>query len=85
MLYKVGDKIRIREDLVIDKQYGRETFVGSMIDFRGSVEIIDKINKSYYKLKGDAAGWEGWNWTDEMFDKKYNSRKKLKQRKLKTK
>ena len=30
MKFKVGDKVRIREDLIVGKDYGNETFIGEM-------------------------------------------------------
>lgn len=35
MKFKVGDKVVIRKDLVINNIYGTQSFVGSMIKFIG--------------------------------------------------
>ena len=31
MKYKVGDKVRVRKDLIVDKEYGNESFVSGNI------------------------------------------------------
>lgn len=40
--YKVGDKVRIREDLVVDENYGLG-FVPSMAQYKGKVATITDI------------------------------------------
>ena len=63
MRFKVGDKVRVREDLEVDKRYGREFFVGGMERYRGEVmEIESTIG---YHLKEDD---ENWSFTDEMLE-----------------
>ena len=66
MRFKIGDKVRVREDLEVDKRYGREFFVGGMERYRGEVmEIDDTWNSAGYNLKEDD---ENWLFTDEMFE-----------------
>lgn len=73
MKYKIGDKVKIREDLVIDKEYGNQFFVNFMEEYKGKIVTIKNIvknnNKEFYILDE-----YGWNWTDEMLEDiiKYN-------------
>lgn len=67
--YRVGDKVMVRDDLVINKQYrgGNSTsdcFVREMAEWRGKVvEIVGVRPNGKYKITGDLC----WNWTDDMF------------------
>lgn len=65
MKYKVGDKVRIREDLVMGGNYGGSVAVDDMEDMGGSVVTIEDVDKSGYGIKEDP---EGYTWTDEMFE-----------------
>lgn len=68
MKYKVGDKVRVREDLVDGKRYYMndkrqcETAVSEMVSLGGRIVEIDSVG-TYYGVKGNC-----WNWTDEMFE-----------------
>ena len=65
MKYKVGDKVRVREDLIVDKEYGNESFVIGMKGMRGKVATIDEVCEGVeiYRIKES-----GYNWTEEMFE-----------------
>lgn len=65
MKYKVGDKVRIREDLVEEVMYGYEDVVPEMLKCRGQVAEIVDIYSGRYKLDIDSGVWD---WTDEMFE-----------------
>lgn len=65
MKYKVGDKVRIREDLVTGGNYGGYVAVDDMTDMCGSVVTIEDVDKSGYGIKEDP---KGYTWTDEMFE-----------------
>ena len=66
MKLKVGDKVRVREDLKVGEIYGREIFAKHMSSFRGkTVEIDDVWNSGGYNLKEDD---ENWLFTDEMLE-----------------
>lgn len=43
MKYKVGDKVRIREDLVMGENYGGSVAVDDMTDMCGSVVTIERV------------------------------------------
>lgn len=67
MKYKVGDKVRVREDLLIDKMYDGCYFTPSMTVFLGKTVTIRKVRWSInrYEIKEDHGAW---NWNDEMFE-----------------
>ena len=65
MKYKVGDKVKVRADLVQEELYGCETAVDDMVDMRGMTVTIGDVDESGYGIKEDP---EGYTWTDEMFE-----------------
>lgn len=71
--YKVGDKVRVREDLIEDKPYameGKSPFwvpVGGMLNFAGKIVTISEVCKNSYHIKEYSC-----EWTDEMFDDSLN-------------
>lgn len=67
MKYKIGDKVRVRKDLIVDKEYGRDFFVSEMNFLKGKTVIISDIEYGFYKIIEDSGKW---NWTDEMFSGK---------------
>jgi hypothetical protein len=73
MKYKVGDKVKIREDLVVDKEYGSQVFVDSMEKYKGKIVTINRViiedgyNKECYMINEYP-----WCWTDEMLEDTVN-------------
>ena len=67
MKYKVGDKVRVREDLVVDQRYGRDVFISEMVSFKEKIVTIKKIYTDIYTIVEDSGNW---HWTDEMFSGK---------------
>ena len=65
MKYKVGDKVRIREDLVTGGNYGGSVAVDDMADMGGSVVTIERVGNLRYYIEEDP---DGYCWTDEMFE-----------------
>lgn len=66
MKYKVGDKVRIREDLVTGGDYGGSVAVDDMTDMGGSVVTIERVGEVHgYYIKEDP---DEYCWTDEMFE-----------------
>ena len=64
--FKVGDKVRVREDLVVGERYSGEIFIRPMCGFRGKiVEIDDVWDFGGYDLKEDD---ENWLFTEEMLE-----------------
>ena len=64
MKYKVGDKVRVREDLKADNWYGNEIVVSGMTRLKGKIVTISKVRYDKYEIEEDNKIW--W-WTDEMF------------------
>jgi hypothetical protein len=72
LLYKVGDKVLVRNDLKIDECYGsisnnaHNTFVPAMEHLKGKIVTISHVASSgQYKIKEFC---EGCNWVEEMFE-----------------
>ena len=63
MKFKVGDKVRVREDLENDKIYGNYEFIKEMAHLKGEIVTIEEILKSCYRIKEDY-----YMWTDEMLE-----------------
>jgi uncharacterized protein YodC (DUF2158 family) len=63
--YKVGDKVKVREDLVHATMYGTHHFVNGMKPWLGKVVTIESHgSKKDYRIKELGGYW----WTDEMFE-----------------
>lgn len=66
MRYKVGDKVRIREDLVVGGNYDGSVVVDDMTDMGGNVVTIGRVGKVHgYYIEEDP---DDYCWTDEMFE-----------------
>ena len=63
MKYKVGDKVRVRKDLVTGNFYGKDYYISSMDKFKGKICVITKIWDQYYQLNNS----DYW-WSEEMFE-----------------
>ena len=68
MKYKVGDKVRIRKDLVLGSKYsGKYGISDDMILHRGEIAMIDLVGSDYYYLNIDGDR-DYYAWTDEMLE-----------------
>lgn len=74
--YKVGDEVKVRTDLIIDRLYSMENspytndfFIDCMSEYAGQnvtiAGIIEEDNKVYYEIVEDDGAW---CWTDGMFE-----------------
>lgn len=63
MLRKVGDKVRVREDLIENEKYGALLFITEMKIHKGQEFIIEELNSNGYGFHGI-----NWCWSDEMLD-----------------
>ena len=73
--YKLGDVVRVRDDIVVGKYYRMDGddhdhifFAEGMKEYIGKYVTINDVrdlgrNSSSYHIAG-----AGWAWTDEMFD-----------------
>lgn len=69
MKYKVGDKVKIRSDLIANTEYGIQKFVANMMKYCGMSFIISEITPSgSYRFKDLS-----YFWTDEMIVGIYKS------------
>lgn len=65
MKYKVGDKVRVRSDLVIRKYYGSRYFTIEMDKLSSNIVTITEVFTNRYYIKEDCGRF---GWTDEMFE-----------------
>ncbi len=63
MKFKVGDKVRVREDLEINKMRGNYEFIKEMVHLKGEIVTIKEVLKSGYRIEE-----EYYMWTDEMLE-----------------
>lgn len=62
--YKIGDRVKIREDLELNEKYGAHYFVDTMSEMRGLTLTIDEVyDDGTYRVKEI-----GYNWTEEMIE-----------------
>ena len=64
-MYKVGDKVKVRSDLQVDKMYGIAYYNSYMCRYAGKRTTIVRVFPDYYEIDIDA---KKWNWTPEMFE-----------------
>lgn len=66
--YKIGDKVKIREDLIVNEWYGGSIFNELMEEYRGMICYITYVDIGYgyitYFL--DKGGY--WHYTHEMLE-----------------
>ncbi len=62
--YKVGDKVRVRKDLVVGAYYGGQLFADDMERLCGKKVTIESVrDEGVYRIVE-----YDYNWTDEMFE-----------------
>jgi hypothetical protein len=69
--YNVGDKVKIRSDLITDEVYGHQEFVPPMKQFLGKTANICSASRDTYGCKNyiiDIDTYGGWCFTEEMFE-----------------
>jgi ribosomal protein L19 len=73
MKYNVGDKVKIREDLVVGNMYGVNDFARKMAQYKGKTATITTTSEhnNMYHIDIDN---ECWYWTDEMFEEGHISK-----------
>lgn len=69
MKYKVGDKVKVRDDLKVNNNYGGYVYCGNMPFFKGKTVTIEAVTDfkydKHYLIKEDDTRYY---WTDEMFE-----------------
>ena len=63
MKYKIGDKVRVRKDLVPDTYYGGVCYVDYMDEFKDKECVITNMDAISYQINNS-----GFWWTDEMLE-----------------
>ena len=63
MKYKIGDKVRVRKDLVPGNEYGGVCYVEFMDKFKDKECVITNMDDTSYRINNS----EFW-WTDEMLE-----------------
>ena len=63
MKYKVGDKVRVRKDLIPGNKYGKVLYISSMDEFKDKECVITNIDDLAYQLNNSGC----W-WSEEMFE-----------------
>ena len=63
MKYKVGDKVRVRKDLVPGNKYGDVIYVSNMDKFKNEECVITSTDNETYCING-----LGYWWTEEMLE-----------------
>lgn len=71
MKHKVGNKVKVRTDLIEGRDYGTETYYNEMEEFKGKVLTIEEvIGEEYIVVEDNSTEEDGgkWRFTDEMFE-----------------
>ena len=76
--FRVGDIVRVRKDLIVNRRYGDWDFVLIMKKFLGRCVTISGVFSNYYTICDDNVGCGSFGlvWTDAMFENDVISRKK---------
>ena len=66
MKFKTGDKVKIREDLLLHADYGRKYVTQDMLNYKGKIVTIksEAFREGEYFIEEDNARW---SWSKEMF------------------
>ena len=65
MKYKVGDKVKVRDDLMVGNCYSYYAYCGNMVNFRGKTVTIKTVAYDFYRIEEDR---QTSCWTDGMFE-----------------
>ena len=68
MEYKIGDKVRVRKDLIPGNKYGNVLYVSSMGKFKDEECTITNMDDTAYQINNC-----GYWWTDEMLELSENN------------
>lgn len=65
MKYKVGDKVKVRDDLMVGSCYDYYAYCGDMVNFRSKIVTIKTVAYDFYRIEEDR---QTSCWTDGMFE-----------------
>ena len=72
MKYKVGDRVKVREDLFSVQEYNGVLFTHGMNDFKGKFVTIKEAKADYNRgIKYYKVEETDWSFSDDMFEGKY--------------
>ena len=57
MKYKVGDKVRVRKDLVVNNEYGGILYILDMDELRNKEDVIIKVGSTAYRISNSNHWW----------------------------
>ena len=63
MKYKIGDKVRVKKDLVVNNEYNGVAYISSMDEFKDEKCVITNIRNQCYQINNF-----GYWWSEEMFE-----------------
>jgi len=63
MKFRVGDKVKVKENLECNATYDRTLFVCDMQRFKGKILTVRKVGDGYYKLDG-----ANWSFSEPMLE-----------------
>lgn len=70
MKYKIGDKVRVRKDLIVGNIYDNlEMFVPDMLKYKGKIITISESGTGYLNKCYTAKNIKKWYFTDSMLEK----------------
>lgn len=69
MKYKIGDKVRVRSDLAVNKSYGHLTLYNFMGEFRGKIAEVKGVSSNGdYCLKLKGKDFASFYFSEEMIE-----------------
>ncbi len=67
--FKIGDKVKLRQDLVKGQSYGKLTFLGNDMKFKGVREIVLRTMNKDTGYTSFRFGKDGFCYTPQMLEK----------------
>lgn len=67
MKFKIGDKVKVKNNLITYELYGGQSFVDDMEKYKSKIVTIRNVYTHFYEIEEDRGAWY---WTDEMFENK---------------
>ena len=65
MKFEIGDKVKVKNNLITGKLYGTQSFVCNMEKYKSKIVTIRNVYAHFYEIEEDRGVLY---WTDEMFE-----------------